>query len=54
MNDFNRHRREFDRDFRRMTAGIVMVWIAGIIFSLAFLGVIIWAIIQLVQWVTTK
>lgn len=33
---------------------VVAVWIGGILVTLAFWGVVIWGIIELVQWVTSK
>ena len=34
--------------------GFIVFWIFCFLFSVGFLGVMVWAIIELVQWVTTK
>lgn len=52
--DFEERRREFDKSFKRMSIGIGIAWAVGVILSLGVIGVIIWGIIQLVNWVTTK
>jgi len=52
QNDFD-HRR-FDRDFDRARKGFGLAFIAIILINLAVLGVVIWAIIELVQWLTSK
>lgn len=45
---------DFDRMERRVFGGILAVWIIAALASLALTGVAIWAIVELVQWVTTK
>lgn len=51
---FDKWEKDFDRTAKRTMRGIVAVWAAGIILSLVFLGVVIWGIIELVQWVTAQ
>lgn len=50
---FDKWETDFDKNFKRATKGIVAVWVAGIIGSLIFWGVVIWAIIELVQHFTS-
>jgi hypothetical protein len=33
---------------------VIAIWVVVILANLAFWGVVIWGIIELVQWVTTK
>jgi hypothetical protein len=53
---FNRHSANFDRTFEaaqktvKRTIGVmILIWLFGIALSATFLGVIIWAIIKLVN-----
>jgi len=39
----------FDKNFKRIGAGFVAFWIAFVLVDLALLGVVIWAIIKLVN-----
>ncbi len=45
---------DFDKTARRSVKAFVAVWAAILIANLVIWGVIIWAIIELVQWVKTK
>lgn len=51
MNNYNRrpHRSRFDFD-----RAFVMVWVAALVANLVIWGVAVWAIIELVQWATSK
>ena len=40
---------DFDRQFKRTARLAIGLWVLGVLLSLTFLGVIIWAIIMLVQ-----
>jgi hypothetical protein len=51
---FDSWERDFDKTFKRTTRGIIAVWVGVLLANLVIWGVIIWAIIQLVQWVQTK
>ena len=44
--------RDFDKNFKRMSKAVVAVWLVSILASLAITGVVIWAIIELVQHFT--
>lgn len=35
-------------------AVVIAIWVGMILVELAFLGVVVWGIIELVQWVTSK
>ena len=51
---FDKWESDFDRTAKRTMRGIIAVWAVGIILSLVFWGVVIWGIIELVQWVTAQ
>ena len=51
---FDSWERDFDKSFRRTRNGIIAVWLGVLVANLVIWGVVIWAIIQLVQWVQTK
>lgn len=51
---FDAWERDFDKTFKRTARGIIAVWAAVLVANLIIWGVVIWAIIQLVQWVQTK
>jgi hypothetical protein len=38
----------------KFTVGVLAVWFVGLLFTLAFWAVVVWGIIELVQWVTSK
>lgn len=42
------------RDRDGFAVAFVAFWIVALAFSLAIWGVTIWAVIELVQWITTK
>lgn len=42
----------FDKNFKRTTRGIAAAWAIGLLINLVFWGVVIWAIIELVQHFT--
>ena len=43
-----------DRDFNRLGKAIGVVWVISALVSLAFSAAVIWAVVLLVQWVTSK
>lgn len=45
---------DFDKTAKRTVRGFIAVWATILIVNLILLGVGIWAIIELVQWVQTK
>lgn len=45
---------DFHKTARRTVGGFIAVWATILIVNLILLGVGIWAIIELVQWVQTK
>ena len=45
---------DFDRKFNRAFKWGVGVWVGVLIANLIIWGVVIWAIVELVQWVTSK
>ena len=51
---FDSWERDFDKSFKRTRNGIIAVWLGVLVGNLILWGVVIWAIIQLVQWVQTK
>lgn len=51
---FDKWENNFDRTTKRTMRGIIAMWAVGLILSLVFWGVVIWGIIELVQWVQTK
>lgn len=46
--------RDFDRTAKRTMRGMIVVWLGILIANLVIWGVVIWAIIELVQWVTAQ
>lgn len=38
----------------RTVAAIVIIWLFGLLLSLAFWGVVIWGIVELISWLVTK
>lgn len=50
-NDFDRN---FDRNLNRAAKGFSVAAIAIIVINLIVLGVGIWAVVELVQWLTSK
>lgn len=54
MRNFEDFDRDFDRKVNRGFGFIIAAWVISALLSLGFLGVVIWAIIQLVGWVQTK
>lgn len=54
-NHFNDNwEKNFDKNFKRAGSAFAIFWVISAIVSLAFTGVLIWGLIELVQWVTTK
>lgn len=51
---FDEWERDFDRTAKRTMRGMIVVWLGILIANLVIWGVVIWAIIELVQWVTSK
>lgn len=51
---FDDWERDFDKSAKRMFRWGVGVWVGVLLANLVIWGVVIWAIIQLVQWVTSK
>lgn len=51
---FDNWERDFDKSFKRTRSGIIAVWLGVLVGNLILWGVVIWAIIELVQWVTSK
>lgn len=49
MGDFN-----FDREEKAFFSVFIVLWAVAALASLAVTGVLIWAIIELVQWATAK
>ncbi len=45
---------DFDDDFHRVSRLAGVSIIVGVLVSLAVTGLGIWAVVELVQWVTTK
>lgn len=45
---------DFDRSVGRMFKWGVGAWVAVLLANLVIWGVVIWAIIELVQWITSK
>lgn len=45
---------EDDRALRQIFKGFLIAWIIGAVLGLCVLGVAIWAVIQLVNWVTAQ
>jgi hypothetical protein len=52
--DFSRRRQRFDREFEKMGRRIGAAWTVGAVLAVAFVVVVIWAIVQLVGWVTAQ
>lgn len=46
--------KNFDKTFERGAKAFGAVWVGILLANLIFLAVVIWAIVQLVQWVQTK
>lgn len=46
---FDSWERDFDKSFKRTRSGIAAVWLGVLVANL-----VIWAIVQLVQWVTAQ
>lgn len=51
---FDSWERDFDRTAKRGMKAFIAVWVGILIANLIIWGVVIWAIVQLVQWVQTK
>ena len=51
---FDKWENDFDRTAKRTMRGILAVWVLSIIGCLIFWGVVIWGIIELVQWVKAQ
>lgn len=51
---FDAWEKDFDKSFNRTFGAMVAIWVAIAIANLIVWGVVIWAIVQLVQWVQTK
>lgn len=50
---FDSWERDFDKNFKRASKGIAAVWVGVLVGSLILWGVVIWAIIELVQHFTS-
>lgn len=51
---FDKWESDFDKNFNRVAKFGVAAWLVGILLTLAFWGVVVWGIIELVQWVTAQ
>lgn len=51
---FDTWERDFDKNFNRLFKAGFVVWGVGIVLTIAFWVVVIWAIIQGVQWLQTQ
>lgn len=52
-----RKREEIDEDdkiLKQIFGGLLAVWVMGAVVGLCVLGVAAWAVIQLVNWVTSQ
>ena len=54
MNEFDRFNKQFDDDWNKAKKGFGAFAVFAILFNLAWMAVVVWAIVQLVQWVVTK
>lgn len=43
-----------DRFEKKITGAFIAAWIAGALLSLGTLGVVIWGVISLVNWITSQ
>lgn len=54
MNEFDRFNQQFDRDWRKgkrvFGAGMVLI----VLLNIAWMALLGWAVIELVQWLVTK
>lgn len=51
---FDTWERDFNKNFNRAAKASIVVWLGILVANLVIWGVVIWAIIQLVQWVTAQ
>jgi hypothetical protein len=51
---FDTWERDFDRTAKRGMRAFGAVWLGILVVNLVVLGVVVWAIIELVQWLTSK
>ena len=54
MDDFDRMRHDFDRDWEKATRRTGRAVAVILILNVVWIVAVIWALIQLVQWVTSK
>jgi hypothetical protein len=38
----------------RAVIAVIAVWLLGLLLSLAFWGVVVWAIVEFISWLVTK
>ena len=53
-NEFDRFNKQFDDDWNKAKKGFGAFAVFAILVNLAWMAVVVWAIVQLVQWVVAK
>ena len=54
MNDFDRFNKQFDADWNKAKRGFGIFTVFIVLLNLAWMAVVVWAVVQLVQWLVTK